>query len=108
MQVTCVNAFDLGVGGAVTDQYNNTYPLPDGGYAVSLTNTYVISGQQPCDKSQVLLDSSAYNALISGAPPPVEPASFYADSTEMFYLGLVAVVVVWAVKTFVQKLFWAS
>lgn len=83
MQPTCANAFDLGPGGAVTDQYGNAYPLPDGGYGISLSGTYTLSAMQFCEKSQVLLDAATYNALLSGSSPgdPSTPsaASFTSD-----------------------------
>lgn len=52
-----------------------------------------------------LPQAQALYAEVASAP---KPTNFYADSTELFYLGLVAIVAVWAWKTFVTKLFVAS
>lgn len=52
-----------------------------------------------------LPQAQALYAEVASAP---KPTNFYQDSTELFYLGLVAIVAVWAWKTFVTKLFVAS
>lgn len=67
-----------------------------------------------CDRSYVFVDNVSYYKLVSSVPadPAASGASgastFYADSNALFYLFLAGAVSIYALKNFVQKLFFAS
>lgn len=58
----------------------------------------------------VAMSLDRFNEFIAAAQAagPTPANSFYADSTEMFYLGMAAVVAVWAAKAIAYKIFFAS
>ena len=59
-----------------------------------------------CGRSWVLIHKSDWQVLLESAQGP--KLDFYADSSALFYLGMTAVVTLWALKTFVLKLIYAS
>lgn len=59
-----------------------------------------------CGRSWVVVNSGDWQLLLDAAQGP--QLDFYADSTALFYLGMTAVVTLWALKAFVLKLIYAS
>lgn len=59
-----------------------------------------------CGRGWVIVHSSDWQVLLQAADG--SQLDFYADSTALFYLAMVAIVAVWAFKSVVQKLFYAS
>lgn len=65
---------------------------------------YVMGPPYACDKRWIVLEPAEFQKLLDG----YAPLDFYADSTALFYLGMTAVVTLWALKSLVLKLFYAS
>lgn len=59
-----------------------------------------------CGRSWVIVHRNDFNALLSASDAP--QLDFYADSTALFYLGMTAVVTLWAMKALVLKFIYAS
>lgn len=66
---------------------------------------YAMSPPYACDKRWVLIEPVEFKKLLDGYNPP---SNFYADSQALFYLFLAGAVSIYALKNFVQKLFFAS
>lgn len=59
-----------------------------------------------CGRGWVVVHGNDWQVLLQAADDP--QLDFYADSTALFYLGMTAVVTLWALKAFVLKLIYAS
>lgn len=59
-----------------------------------------------CGRGWVVIHNSDWQILLESAQGP--KLDFYADSTALFYLGMAAVVTLWAMKALVLKLIYAS
>lgn len=65
-----------------------------------------IGNPYDCGRNWVLIHKTDWVVLLDSSQGP--KLDFYTDSTSLFYLGLAAVVTLWALKTFVLKLVYAS
>lgn len=59
-----------------------------------------------CGRGWVIVHNNDWQILLEAVDGP--KLDFYADSTALFYLGLTAVVTLWAMKALVLKLIYAS
>lgn len=65
-----------------------------------------INDPYACGRGWVVIHNNDWQTLLQSANGP--QLDFYADSTALFYLGMAAVVTLWAMKALVMKLIYAS